>query len=90
MQKQNWEREKNPISEGETFFKTHKQEENITTKKATEMNAEEIDVRGTNTVVMGEWVGKGEKPGGMRGTKLELVGGIVATQGGERLGLRLK
>lgn len=26
---------KNPISEGETFFKTHKQEENITTKKAT-------------------------------------------------------
>ena len=35
-------------------------------------------------------MGKGEKPGGMRGTKLELVGGIVATHGGDRLGLRLK
>jgi len=35
-------------------------------------------------------VDKGEKSGGMRGTEPELVGGIVAAQGGERLGLRLK
>jgi len=35
-------------------------------------------------------VGKGEKPGGMRGIEPKLVGSIVATQGEERLGLRLK
>jgi len=35
-------------------------------------------------------VGKGEKPGGMRGTEPELVGGIVANQGRDKLGLRLK
>ena len=45
---------------------------------------------------MGEWAGKGEKPGRIRGTKLELTGdawdvwGRGATKSGERLGLRLK
>ena len=28
-----------------------------------EMDAEEVDDGGTNTVVMGEWVDKGENPG---------------------------
>ena len=54
------------------------------------------DVRGTDTMVMGEWVGKGENPGGISGMEPELAGdvwvtsGLIATQGGERLGLRLK
>ena len=60
------------------------------------MDVEEVYGGGTNTMVMGEWVGKGENLGGISGTKPELVGdvwviwGIVATQGGEMLGLRLK
>ena len=55
-----------------------------------------MDDWGTKIVVIGEWAGKGEYPGGTRGTKVELAGdiwdvwGIELTKGGERLGLRLK
>ena len=62
----------------------------------TDVGAEEVDDWGTKIVVIGEWAGKGEYPGGTRGTKVELAGdiwdvwGIELTKGGERLGLRLK
>ena len=55
-----------------------------------------MDGWGTEIEVMGEWAGIGEKSGGTRGTKAELEGdiwddrGIEVTEGGERLGLRLK
>ena len=50
------------------------------------------------TMVLGEWVGKGENPGGTRGREavsastgdIWAVWGIEMTKGGQRLGLRLK
>ena len=56
------------------------------------MDAEEVDGQGKETVVMGEWAGNGEKPGGTRGAEPELTGdawdvwGIEVTKGGEKLG----
>ena len=62
----------------------------------TETGAKEVDGWGTEIVVRGERTGKGENPGGTRGTEAELavdiwdVWGTGLTEGGKRLGLRLK
>ena len=60
----------------------------------TEVDAVEVEFWGTDIVVLGDWVDKGENPGGTRGTEAVSdtwdVWGMEETMGGERFGLRLK